>query len=259
MDPGAAALNAIANRSKMAGLVMDFDGVLSPIIDDPSASELLPGTEEVLGSLATKLGLVALLSGRPVDFLADRAAVPGVALYGSYGLEQRTDSGVSVLPDAERWMPNVQAATAWLHEKLDGAEGIHVEDKSLAVAVHWRRAADHAAAADAINPLVQEAASLHGLRREPGKFVEELRIPVNQDKGTALHRIMDEGGLEVTAYAGDDLGDLPAFRAVSLARGHALIVDGPDMAPGVETVAGAHFDGPADFHLWLKRLDEATS
>ena len=259
MNSATAALNAIATRVETAGLVMDFDGVLSPIIDDPSVSELLPGTEELLASLATKLRRVALLSGRPVDFLARRVTIPGVALYGSYGLEQQIGGGISVLGDAERWMPNMQAATQWLHRELDGVDGIHVEDKTLAVAVHWRRATDHAAAAEAIDPLIQQAASQHGLRREPGKFVDELRIPVNQDKGTALDRIMNEGGLEVTAYAGDDRGDLPAFRAVSVAKGHALIVHGPDMAPDVETVTGAHFRGPEDFQLWLKRLDRATS
>lgn len=258
MDSATAALKALADRSETAGLVMDFDGVLSPIIDDPSASELLPGTEELLESLAAKLRTVALLSGRPVDFLALRASIPGVELHGSYGLERQTGGGISVLGDAERWMPALHAAAAWLHEKLDGVEGIHVEDKTLAVAVHCRRAADRAAAARAIDPLIQQAASRHGLRREPGKFVDELRLPVDHDKGSALQRIMDDGGLEVTAYAGDDRGDLPAFEAVSLARGHALVVDGPDMASEVAAVTGAHFRGPEDFHRWLRRLDQAT-
>lgn len=43
------------------GLVMDFDGVLAPIVDDPSASALLPGAEDVLATLAEHLGVVGLL------------------------------------------------------------------------------------------------------------------------------------------------------------------------------------------------------
>lgn len=91
-----------------AGLVMDFDGVLSRITEEPEASELLPGTQEVLASLATSLSVVALLSGRPVNFLAARATIPGVELYGSYGLEHLTDNGIEVVPEARQWMSAVE-------------------------------------------------------------------------------------------------------------------------------------------------------
>ena len=76
MDPATAVMQALATNES-AGLVMDFDGVLSPITDDPDASELLPGTEKILASLATKLSVVALLSGRPDRFLAERQPSQG--------------------------------------------------------------------------------------------------------------------------------------------------------------------------------------
>jgi trehalose 6-phosphate phosphatase len=84
-----------------AGRLMDVDGVLSPMTDDPEANELLPGTAAILAHLATRLPLVALLSGRPVRFLADRAGVPGVELHGSYGLGHLT-AGVELVPEADR-------------------------------------------------------------------------------------------------------------------------------------------------------------
>ncbi|CAH0240059.1 hypothetical protein SRABI02_02910 [Plantibacter cousiniae] len=43
-------------------------------------------------------------------------------------------------------------------------------------------------------------------------------MPLDEDKGTALQRIIRADGLGVVAYAGDDRGDLPAFR-VALASG----------------------------------------
>ncbi|WP_198425067.1 trehalose-phosphatase [Plantibacter sp. CFBP 8775] len=67
-------------------------------------------------------------------------------------------------------------------------------------------------------PLVEHIIDEFGLRREPGKCVEELRMPLDEDKGTALQRIIRADGLGVVAYAGDDRGDLPAFR-VALASG----------------------------------------
>ena len=256
MDAATEVMQALMTHED-AGLVMDFDGVLSPITDDPSASELLPGTEEVLAELATKLSVVALLSGRPVEFLAARACVPGVELHGSYGLEHLGADGITVVPGARPWMTAVEEATRTLHRHLDGAEGVQVEDKSLAVAVHWRRAPDRDEAEGLVTPLVQELMDTHGLHREPGKFVLELRMPLDQDKGTALRGIIAAHKLGTIAYAGDDLGDLPAFAAAAAAGGYSLVVDGPETAQGVSAIAGAHFHGPADFRSWLVRLNDA--
>ena len=256
MDPATAVMQALTTTEN-AGLVMDFDGVLSPITDDPDASELLPGTESILAGLATRLSVVALLSGRPVSFLAARASIPGVELYGSYGLEHLTEGGIEVVPEARQWMAAVEQAAHVLHQELDGVEGIYVEDKSLAVAVHWRRAPDRDNATKRIFPLIQEVIDAHGLRHEPGKFVEELRMPLNQDKGTALVRIISTQNLQTVAYAGDDRGDLPAFKAATAARGYTLVIDGPDIAPEVGEVAGPHFDGPEDFQSWLRQLNDA--
>ncbi|HXH34157.1 MAG TPA: trehalose-phosphatase [Plantibacter sp.] len=241
------------------GLVMDFDGVLSRITDDPARSELLPGTERILESLAGKLSTVALLSGRPVAFLAERAAIPGVDLYGSYGLERLTAGGIDVLPEASQWKSAVRAATEELRRELDGVDGIHIEDKSLAVAIHWRRSLDHTAAEQLVGPIVERMISVHGLRREPGKCVEELRMPLDEDKGTALHRIIRSDGLRTVAYAGDDRGDLPAFTAALTASGYALVVDAPDAAEEVSRVPGAHFASPEEFQNWLQRLDDALT
>jgi trehalose 6-phosphate phosphatase len=256
MDEATAAIQALT-VGEHAGLVMDFDGVLSQITDDPGASVLLPGTQEILEELASKLSLVALLSGRPVAFLASRATIPKVELYGSYGLEHLTSEGIEVVPEARQWMMAVEEATRLLHQQLDSVEGIHVEDKSLAVAVHWRLAPDRDGAKNLITPLIQEVIDTHGLRHEPGKFVEELRMPLDQDKGTALQRIISTSNLETVAYAGDDRGDLPAFLVATSAGGHSLVVGGSDMAPEVSKITGAHFNGPEEFQSWLRQLNIA--
>ena len=48
MGLGRDVVTALAKEPARAGLVMDFDGVLSPIVADPATSRLLPGTGEVL-------------------------------------------------------------------------------------------------------------------------------------------------------------------------------------------------------------------
>ncbi len=192
MQVGHHIIAALVERPDRAGLVMDFDGVLAPIVDDPATSRLLPATAELLADLAGHLGVVALLSGRPVSFLAERAGVDGVTLLGSYGVETRHGGRTQVLPEAERWRATVTEVSAELHDHFDPVDGVHVEDKGLAVAVHWRQAGDQDAAQRLVEAVVAAAATATGLHREPGKFVVELRSPVQQDKGTAIRRVVED-------------------------------------------------------------------
>ncbi|GAB2920642.1 trehalose-phosphatase [Rhodococcus aerolatus] len=241
-----------------AGLVLDFDGVLSPIVDDPASSTLPDGTAELLASLARRLGLVALLSGRPADFLAARAGVAGVVLLGSYGVQEHRDGATTLLPAVARWVPVVAGARAALEAGVAGLPGVLVEDKELAVAVHWRRSPDPGTAGRAVADLVAAVAGTTGLAVEPGKLVLELRPPVGEDKGTALRRLAAAHDLQVVAYAGDDRGDLPAFAAVAELGGHALVVEGPGTDPEVAAVAGPHLDGPDDVAGRLRELVAAV-
>ena len=138
------------------------------------------------------------------------------------------------------------------------SEGIRVEDKGLAVAVHWRQAADEPAARRLVQDAVAELIASTGLHREPGKLVEELRPPVHEDKGTAVRRLIEEAKLERFAYAGDDLGDVPALLAVAEIGGHALVVaHGAETSPEVTAAAHVVFDGVEGFAAWLRDLRDA--
>src|SRR3546814_20688408 len=107
-----------------------------------------------------------------------------------YGVETWTDDGIHVLPAVAAFSDVVADAEAELRRLVysPAIPGIHVDGKGLAVAVHWRRAADRAVAQRLVEAATTEIASRTGLRREPGKLVEELRPPVEEDKGTGLLR-----------------------------------------------------------------------
>jgi trehalose 6-phosphate phosphatase len=81
----------LAAPAHLAAMCLDFDGTLAPIVDDPNKARPLPGTVELLGHLAARFAAVALLSGRPADYLAEHAAAPGVRYLGLYGLEEIRD------------------------------------------------------------------------------------------------------------------------------------------------------------------------
>ena len=244
MDPG------------RAGLILDFDGVLAPIRADPATCAMPDRVARSLARLAGGLGLVAVISGRPVGFLEERVEAPGVPLLGSYGMEQSFDGVRQISPEAEEWLAPVQEAEQRLRQLFAGSPGIRVEEKSVSVAVHWRQAPDHAAAAGQVRQATERVSKELGLRLEPGKLVEELRPPIDVDKGSAISALLAaHADLTEFAYAGDDLGDIPALRAAREACGYALVIDhGKETDPRLLELADETFAGTEAFADWLGKL-----
>lgn len=233
---------------------LDFDGTLAPIVADPTTAYAHPEVAGVLRRLALRLCAVVIITGRPVAEavgLGGLGDVPGLVVLGQYGL-QRWEAGVTSEPEPA---PGVAVARARLPALLDGS-GAWVEDKGHALAVHTRRAPEPEATLARLEPPLRALAAETGLRLEPGRLVLELRPP-DVDKGAALRTFLAERRARSVLYAGDDLGDLPAFAAVAELRagglpgvtvcsgsaevtelaGRAdLVVDGPD---GVVSILGA--------------------
>jgi trehalose 6-phosphate phosphatase len=253
------AIDALATAPPATALVLDFDGVLAPIVENPEASAMPPGSAASLVLLASVLGVVAVISGRPVGFLADRVQVPGVRLLGSYGMEQVTDGRVVLCPEAQAWRPAVDEARRALAGEFGSQPGIRIEAKPASVAVHWRQAPDRAAAADRVRDAAERVAAQTGLRRELGKLVWELLPPIDVDKGSAVAALIAESRPATVGYAGDDLGDLPALRVVQEAGGYALVVDhGAETDPQLLAIADEVFQGTQRFADWLAALAAAA-
>jgi trehalose 6-phosphate phosphatase len=100
-------------------------------------------------------------------------------------------------------------------------EGVVIEDKGHALAVHTRRAAEPEVALERLRGLVAALAERSGLVVEPGRFVLELRPP-GMDKGAALRALAAECGSAAVLYAGDDLGDLAAYDAIEELRAEGV-------------------------------------
>lgn len=253
-------LRAIAAAPQRAGLVLDFDGTLAPIVSDPTASALPAGAAAALEFLAQHLALVAIVSGRPAAFLGDRAAIPGVRLLGLYGTEQWADDRVVVRPEAAAYQPALDEARERITLALAGQDGVLFEDKGLALGLHWRNAPDRGAAEGFVTEVATAIAADTGLAHERGKFVVELRPPLDWDKGSSLTALVTELSLDVVTYIGDDRGDLPALQAAAAAGGFAMVVDsGPETPDEVRRAAHVVFAGTQDVHDWLRQLADRLS
>jgi trehalose 6-phosphate phosphatase len=220
---GGAGIAALITEPRRALVAVDYDGTLAPIVSRPTDAVPAPGAVEALLALSSVVGSVAVITGRPVDVVVElgglsRAATDGARLVvlGQYGL-QRWDSvtGAVTSPDA---LPGVAAVRAQLPNVLAGAPaGVTVEDKGHALVLHVRRTADPDAALAALAPALTRLAEDNGLEAAPGKRVLELRPP-GHDKRRALLEHARATDARSVLFAGDDVGDLPAFDAIDELR-----------------------------------------
>ncbi|MFD7599527.1 trehalose-phosphatase [Streptomyces mirabilis] len=248
-------LDAILTRPDRAVIALDFDGTLAPIVADPEQARAHPDAVPALAALAPKVASVAVVTGRPAGVAVRHggfAGVPGLdhlVVLGHYGAE-RWDARTGTV-NAPAPHPGVAAVRAELPGVLDGVGAWHgtwIEEKGRAVAVHTRRAEDPQAAFEALREPLTDLATRHGLIVEPGRMVLELRPP-GMDKGVALLEYVREVHAEAVMYAGDDLGDLPAFAAVDKLRSDGvpglLVCSGSAEVTELAERADLVVDGPA--------------
>ncbi|MFM9699248.1 trehalose-phosphatase [Streptomyces europaeiscabiei] len=263
---GRDALDAILDRPGRTVIALDFDGTLAPIVPDPEQARAHPDAVTALAALAPKVASVAVVTGRPAGVAVRHggfAGVPGLehlVVLGHYGAERWDAVTGTVTAPAPH--PGVAAVRAELPGLLDGVgawQGTWTEEKGRAVAVHTRRATDPQAAFEALRAPLTDLAARHGLIVEPGRLVLELRPP-GMDKGVALREYLAETAAGSVLYAGDDLGDLPAFAAVEKLRTEGtpglLVCSGSTEVTELSERADLVVDGPAGVVHLLSAIAE---
>lgn len=250
-----------AVRDVLDGVVvgLDFDGTLSPVVDDPEAARLHPGAPGALLELAEVVRAVAVITGRParqaiamgdLDALGNAMLDRGAELFvfGQYGNERwstteqriRSPRPPAGLASFERELPQVLRGA--------GAADAYVEEKGLAVAVHTRRMEDPAGAFDRLVKPVAALAERHHLTIEPGRNVIEIRSG-DMHKGQAVRTFVAEQEATGVVFGGDDLGDVEAFEAVRSLRADGLpglvVCSASHEQPDLVRLADVVVDGPA--------------
>ncbi|MGH2459682.1 MAG: trehalose-phosphatase [Chloroflexota bacterium] len=237
-----------------AGLFLDFDGTLAPIVADPALARLGPRARGALHGLTPRYAVVAVLSGRSLDDLSGRVDVPGLWLSGGHGRAIRAPNGstrvAQIGPDAPDRLARAEAAVGQL------SPAIRIERKPASIAFHYRGQEGDAALVAELTARVRAAAEPLGLVAAPGRCLVELRLP-GVDKGVALRTIVAETGVGAIGVAGDDWTDLDAFRAArSLPGCLALTVAarGAETPPALLAEADLILEGVDGVVEWLERL-----
>jgi trehalose 6-phosphate phosphatase len=233
------ALKQLAAEPQLAGLFLDFDGVLAPIVDRPDDAQPPEEARRELERLAQRYALVAVVSGRAGEDVRRRVAVDGVVAVGSHGLE--------LDPDADAWRDRIDAfadATGWPD----------AERKGLTVSFHYRMAPDERGARAELEEVAARART-DGLVARFGRKVLEVLPPLEANKGTAVRRLLADAGLRRALVAGDDATDLDAFRALDeLELAVRVAVAAEESPPELRDAADVVVSSPAEFLDLLRSL-----
>ncbi len=259
---------ALAANLARTVIGLDFDGVLSPIVDDPSEAHIHPDAHDVLLPLAAKALAVAVITGRParqalalggLDEIGAEIAEAGSELYlfGQYGNERWSSTNRRIVtPRPPAGLSRFMRELPKLMRSAGAAEA-HIEEKGLAVAVHTRQLEDPAGAQERLISVLEKAAAQHDLALEPGRAVVEIRAG-GMHKGLVVDYLVEDLEAGGFLFAGDDLGDLEAFHAVTDLRERGLdtllVCSASDEQSALVPLADVVVPGPDGVLDLLRRL-----
>ena len=241
-----------APMARATALFLDFDGTLVDIAPTPDTIRPARALAPLLAELCRALeGAVAIVSGRPVAEIDNWLAPLQLAVAGQHGMEMRLPGTAVGAPRAAAALdPARKALTALAAER----PGLMVEDKGLAVAIHYREAPDEADAVLELTARLEHEARGQ-VARIPGKMVVEL-LPAGGGKGGAIERFLAAAPFagRLPVFLGDDVTDEDGFAAVNRLGGVSVLV-----GAARATAAGHRLDDVAAVHAWLGALARAAS
>jgi trehalose 6-phosphate phosphatase len=239
--------------AKQLVIFLDYDGTLTPIVEDYRHAILADAMRATLARLA-QCYTVSVISGRDLQDLRHLVQLDGLFYAGSHGFDiagpqgwrERLQQGTQFLPDLDR------AESTLLHA-LVGIQGHAIERKAFTIAVHYRQVPTDQA--ECVEHAVDQVLERHlpRLRKRMGKKVFEVQPNIDWDKGQAVCWLLDRLGLATSGvlplYIGDDVTDEDAFRVLH-ERGIGIVI-----RDGIRTTAAQYaLSGPSDVQRFLEIL-----
>jgi trehalose 6-phosphate phosphatase len=185
-----------------AGVLLDVDGTLAPIVRHADDAAVPEPTRALLIQVARRYACVACVSGRQASVARQIVSIGSIAYIGNHGVELLRPGGTEVELDRE--------VAAWEGRIRRFADEAYGDELRAIAAFHWRGAPDEQAAERAVRS-VAERAEAAGLRTHWGRKVLEVRPSVDIDKGRGIRRLLRDADLKAAVYVGDDRTDIDAF------------------------------------------------
>ena len=234
-------------------LFLDFDGTLTEIAEAPDRVQVDSDLPRTLLSLHRAFdGAVAVVSGRPIAELDQFLAPARLPAAGIHGLERRGANGESRPPASASSATALDPLREALASLVADDPRLLVEDKGVAVALHYRLAPEREAECRrVVTEVLDRTRELAGFRVMLGKMVVEAK-PAAGDKGAVIREFMGEPPFQGRrpVFAGDDVTDEDGFAVVEQLSGISVKVGDGD------TVANFRAGSVVDLLTWLHALAE---
>ncbi len=200
-------------------LMLDFDGTLVPIVDDPADCYLSPEVRRYLSMIChTKGFAVAVISGRSLSDIKKRVSVEGLYYSGSHGLEISGPAFDFVHPDAVRIKPVMDRLRKLITRNMGRIEGFTIEKKPFSFSCHYRMMEKRnvGKTTKKLIALLSQDSTHEHITVMRGKKVIEAIPRIDWSKGNAVQVIMDYLRHKfMPIYVGDDTTDEFAFRVLN--------------------------------------------
>ncbi|KAH0979092.1 hypothetical protein GBA52_006269 [Prunus armeniaca] len=235
-------------KGKRIALFLDYDGTLSPIVDNPDCAFMSDAMRAAVRRVAKHFP-TAIISGRSHDKVYEFVGLKELYYAGSHGMDimgpvrqstaddhkngfRTTDKqgkDVNLFQPAAEFLPMIGEVYESLVESTKDIEGAKVENNKFCVSVHYRNVDEKSwpAVAQCVHDVLKDYPRL---RLTHGRKVLEVRPIINWDKGKAVTFLLESLGLSdcedvLPIYIGDDRTDEDAFKVLREGnRGYGILV-----------------------------------
>ncbi|KAF8412406.1 hypothetical protein HHK36_000370 [Tetracentron sinense] len=239
-------------KEKRIVLFLDYDGTLSPIVDDPECAFMSDSMRSAVRNVV-KYFPTAIISGRSRDKVCEFVGLTELYYAGSHGMDimgpvrhsvsddhpnsiRSTDEQgkeVNLFQPASEFLPMIDEVFRSLVEITKGIKGAKVENNKFCASVHYRNVdekvivASWATVAQCVHDIIKDYPRL---RLTHGRKVLEVRPVIKWDKGKAVEFLLESLALSncgdvLPIYVGDDRTDEDAFKVLREGnRGYGILV-----------------------------------
>ncbi|CAD5184298.1 probable trehalose-phosphate phosphatase 6 [Musa acuminata AAA Group] len=214
-----------ATKGKQIVMFLDYDGTLSPIVDDPD-SAFMSDTMRAAVKKVARLFPTAIVSGRCRSRVYEFVRLTELYYAGSHGMDIKVPKGTRytkkkkavLFQPASEFLPLMNEIHKALLETTRSIPGAKVENNKFCVSVHFR-CVDETCWGVLVEQVVSLLKSHPELRLTQGRKVLEIRPTIKWDKGKALEFLLKSLGFAdnknvVPIYIGDDHTDEDAFKVL---------------------------------------------
>ncbi|XP_038679007.1 probable trehalose-phosphate phosphatase F [Tripterygium wilfordii] len=226
-------------KNKKIAMFLDYDGTLSPIVDDPDCALMSSDMRSAVRN-AAKYVPTAIISGRSRDKVYELVELRELYYAGSHGMDimgpvnhsatddhsnnciirstDQQDKEVNLFQPAKEFIPMIDEVFRTLVENTKGIQGSKVENHKFCVSVHYRNVDEKnwPTIAQLVHDILK---NYPRLRLTHGRKVLEVRPMIDWNKGKAVEFLLDSLGLSksddvLPIYIGDDKTDEDAFKVL---------------------------------------------